>query len=239
LSSVKPVSNGSYDVTFTFTVKNFGENALENISIRDNLAIAFGGATVTVKSVAAFGDLVANEGYTGIGLTDMLLPSSRLEAGEEAQVQLLVNVKLGSNGGTFLNTATAEGSSSINGFVVKDISTDGLKPDPTTVGDVSPSEPTPVELDPFPTYVPQGFSPNGDGFNDKFIIQNTEGKHVALEVYNRWGNRVYRSSDYKNDWGGEVTEGLFVGRDIPDGTYYYIITIDRKDKYTGFITINR
>ncbi|MCF8454036.1 MAG: gliding motility-associated C-terminal domain-containing protein, partial [Pedobacter sp.] len=90
-----------------------------------------------------------------------------------------------------------------------------------------------------PTYIPEGFSPNGDGVNDKFVVLNADGKQVFLEMYNRWGNRVYKSEDYKNDWGGEVTEGIFLGRDIPDGTYYYIITIDRTDKYAGFITVNR
>ena len=87
--------------------------------------------------------------------------------------------------------------------------------------------------------IPNIFTPNGDGMNDKFVIRNPDGKQIALEVYNRWGNRVYKSVDYQNDWGGEVTEGFFVGRDIPDGTYYYIIIIGESDKYVGFITINR
>jgi gliding motility-associated-like protein len=167
------------------------------------------------------------------------LPTSSLVAGEEAKVELLINVKLLLTSGVFQNTANAEASSSVNGFKVRDVSTNGLRPDPNSTADVSPSETTPIKLDPLPTYVPAGFSPNGDGMNDKFVVQNANGKHVSLEMYNRWGNRVYKSDDYKNDWGGEVTEGFFLGRDIPDGTYYYIIIIDKKDKYAGFITVNR
>ncbi|MDP3468944.1 MAG: Ig-like domain-containing protein, partial [Daejeonella sp.] len=239
LASVTPALNGTYDVKFVFTAINFGPNGLENISIKDNLALAFGGAEVMVKTITAFGNLKANNSFNGTTDTELLLPTSRLVAGEEAKVELLINVRLLLTSGVFQNTATAEAISSLTGFKVTDVSTNGLRPDPNTTGDVSPSETTPIKLDAFPTYVPAGFSPNGDGMNDKFVVQNADGKHVSLEMYNRWGNRVYKSDDYKNDWGGEVTEGFFLGRDIPDGTYYYIIIIDRKDKYAGFITVNR
>jgi gliding motility-associated-like protein len=239
LASVTPALNGTYDVRFVFTAVNFGPNGLENISIKDNLALAFGGTEVLVKTITAFGNLKANTAYNGITNTELLLPTSRLVAGEEAKVELLINVRLLLTSGVFQNTATAEGVSSLTGFRVTDISTNGLRPDPNVPGDVTASVTTPIKLDAFPSFVPKGFSPNGDGMNDKFIIQNADGKHVSLEMYNRWGNRVYKSDDYKNDWGGEVTEGFFLGRDIPDGTYYYIIIIDKKDRYTGFITVNR
>ncbi len=239
LASITPALNASYDVKFIFTAVNYGLNGLENISIKDNLLITFGGAVVTVKNIIAFGNLKANNSFNGSSDSELLLPASKLSAGEQARVELLINVKMGVTGGLFQNTATAEASSTVNGIKVTDKSTNGLKPDPAANNDVSPSDATPIQLDAQPTYVPQGFSPNGDGQNDKFIIQNAVGKHVSLEVYNRWGNRVYKSADYQNDWGGEVTEGFFVGRAIPDGTYYYIIIVEKSDKYTGFITINR
>jgi gliding motility-associated-like protein len=239
LASVTPALNGTYDVKFVFTAVNFGPNGLENISIKDNLALAFGGTEVLVRTITAFGNLRANTAFNGSTVTELLLPTSRLVAGEEAKVELLINVRLLLTSGVFQNTATAEAISSLTGFKVNDISTNGLRPDPNVPGDVSPSVTTPIKLDAFPTYVPSGFSPNGDGMNDKFVVQNANGKHVSLEMYNRWGNRVYKSDDYKNDWGGEVTEGFFLGREIPDGTYYYIIIIDKKDRYAGFITVNR
>jgi len=42
---------------------------------------------------------------------------------------------------------------------------------------------------------------------------------LDFEVYNRWGNSVYKSSDYQNDWDGKGT-GNFLGTDLPNGTYY-------------------
>lgn len=239
LDSTKPNVNGSYDLKFIFTVVNYGPNELVKVSVKDNLALAFSGAEFSVKGVKATGNLRANTGFTGIGDTELLQSSSKLIGNEEAKIELDLNVKLKLAGGTFFNSATAEGESQITGFKVNDVSTNGIKPDPLQVGDVSPSDATQIKLDLLPSYVPPAFSPNGDGVNDKFVVQNADGKNVSLEMYNRWGNRVYKSDDYKNDWGGEVTEGFFLGSGIPDGTYYYIIIIDRKDKYVGFITVNR
>jgi len=231
--------NGTYDLKFIFSVMNYGINDLNKVSVKDNLALAFIGTEFKVKALHATGNLRVNNAFTGIGDTELLLNSSKLTGGEEAKIELEINVKLSLSAGLFANSATAEGESQINGFKVSDISTNGLKPDPNLTGDVSPEEVTTIQLDVLPPYVPPGFSPNGDGVNDKFVVQNAMGKLVSLEMYNRWGNRIYRSNDYKNDWGGEATEGLSLGQDIPDGTYYYIIVIDNKDKHVGFITVNR
>lgn len=239
LESITPALNGTYDIKFIFTAVNFGLNTLENVSIKDNLLIAFGGATVSVKSIVGFGNLKANSSFNGSSDTEILLTTSKVSPAEQARVELVINVKMGLSGGLFQNTATAQGTSTLNAVKVNDISTNGLKPDPLTPTDVSPSDITPIQLDAFPTFIPQGFSPNGDGQNDKFVVQNAQGKLISVEIFNRWGNRIYKSADYKNDWGGEVTEGLFLGRDIPDGTYYYIIIIEKKDKYAGFIAVNR
>ena len=144
-----------------------------------------------------------------------------------------------SSDGTYQNTAEAEGYSTLNGRKATDASVAGEKPDPFIDGDVSPSGPTFFQLKKGPLYIPQGFSPNNDGINDLFIISNAQGKVVSLDVYNRRGNRVYKSSQYKDDWDGRCTEGISLGQDLPVGTYYYIIVIDNADKYVGYITINR
>lgn len=62
-------------------------------------------------------------------------------------------------------------------------------------------------------------SPNNDGKNDEFYIANIEGKPSFLEIYNRWGNLVFKTKDYANKWPGTYdTE-----KDLPDGTYYYLL----------------
>ena len=74
------------------------------------------------------------------------------------------------------------------------------------------------------TIIPQLVTPNGDGSNDVFEIQGVyDYPNNILEIYNRWGNLVYRQESYQNNWGGECTEGLTLGGDIlPTGTYFFI-----------------
>ncbi|TDX01798.1 PKD domain-containing protein [Dinghuibacter silviterrae] len=61
-------------------------------------------------------------------------------------------------------------------------------------------------------YIPGGFTPNGDGRNDLFVIaglNNYPGSSLA--VFDRWGKKVYYSSDYQNNWdGGGVMAGTYV-----------------------------
>ena len=68
------------------------------------------------------------------------------------------------------------------------------------------------------------FTPNGDGVNDYFIINDIDAfKPVNLTIYNRWGDIVYSSLDYKNGW-----DGKFDGKILPEGTYYYLIKTGKK-----------
>jgi gliding motility-associated-like protein len=66
----------------------------------------------------------------------------------------------------------------------------------------------------------EAFTPNGDGINELWLVTNGNcNKNIKVGVYNRYGNTVYESNDYKNDW-----NGTYKGKPIPDGTYYFVIT---------------
>ncbi len=81
-------------------------------------------------------------------------------------------------------------------------------------------------------------SPNGDGINDVFYIAGIEDfPESELVVYNRWGNQVFESENYKNDWGG-TWDG---DKDLPDGTYYYFLKLNGEDNRTfrGFFELYR
>ncbi|OKS87531.1 Ig-like domain-containing protein [Mucilaginibacter polytrichastri] len=236
-AAVKAV-NGSFDVTYILTVGNYGITDLNNISIKDDLTSTFRGEQWVVKSIRTLGKLTVNNSYNGNGNTEMLASANQLFVGQVEEIELVVNVTVLSGGTTYQNRATASGTS-ITGTSTTDQSTDGLKPDVTTAGDVSSSVPTPVELKRPNEFIPQGFSPNGDGVHDTFVIENVSGRRVSLEFYNRWGNLVYRNGDYKNDWGGKCNQGIHIGEDLPEGTYYYIVKFDDKDRYVGYITLNR
>ncbi len=65
-------------------------------------------------------------------------------------------------------------------------------------------------------------SANGDGVNDVFYIANIEEyPNSELKIFNRWGNLVYETVNYKNTWDGTWNGN----RDLPDGTYYYLLEL--------------
>jgi gliding motility-associated-like protein len=85
---------------------------------------------------------------------------------------------------------------------------------------------------------PNGISPNGDGANDIWIIDNISlFPNNVVEIYNRWGELLYQAKGYQNNW-----DGTYNGKPLPVGTYYYIIDLHDSrytEKYTGPITIMR
>lgn len=89
--------------------------------------------------------------------------------------------------------------------------------------------------------IPEAFSPNGDRVNDTFEIVNLINfGRVTLRVYNRWGNLVYKSNAYKNDWDGTSNASMALGSKLPDGTYYYVVEITKTGKiYKGSVFIKR
>ncbi|MEZ4956093.1 MAG: gliding motility-associated C-terminal domain-containing protein [Saprospiraceae bacterium] len=89
------------------------------------------------------------------------------------------------------------------------------------------------ELDTIIIY--NGFSPNDDGVNDTFTILNIESfPDSDLSVYNRWGNLVYQTIGYQNDW-----DGYYEGRPLTDGTYFYYLKLDGRREFTGYLQINK
>lgn len=80
------------------------------------------------------------------------------------------------------------------------------------------------------------FTPNSDGNNDFFYIGNIQ-KYPdnVLKIYNRYGQVIYTSAGYNNDWNGE-----YQGNKVPTGTYFYILyTNTEKGNYNGSVTILR
>ena len=82
--------------------------------------------------------------------------------------------------------------------------------------------------------IPNVFSPNGDGINDRWRIQYLESYPGAtVDVYDRYGMLVYSSIEYAVDW-----DGTRNGKSLPIGTYYYIVNPKNGRKIiTGSVTI--
>jgi len=66
------------------------------------------------------------------------------------------------------------------------------------------------------------------GENDTFTIEGVDdcGFTFELQIFNRWGAKIYESNNYQNDWGGEVSDGAIGSSGlVPTGTYYYVLNI--------------
>ena len=90
--------------------------------------------------------------------------------------------------------------------------------------EVSSSNPLHFQINTEPHF-PNIFSPNGDGVNDNF---KPEGKFVVnyeLEIFNSWGELVFRTKDKEKGWDGTIK-----GRTAPQGTYAYQATITTEDQ---------
>ena len=80
-------------------------------------------------------------------------------------------------------------------------------------------------------------TPDGNGQNDFWVIQNIEHyQNGVINIYDRWGGEVLNTTEYQNDWDGRNKNGDI----LPDGSYFYTISFpDNERTYKGAISIMR
>jgi len=78
-------------------------------------------------------------------------------------------------------------------------------------------------------YIPNIFTPTNDGINELFKIKGIEEDAWELTIYSRWGEEVYYSSDYQNDWNGN---------NVSPAVYYYILSNNKtNEEYKGTVRV--
>lgn len=87
-------------------------------------------------------------------------------------------------------------------------------------------------------YIPNVFSPNGDGINETFWVQGNGILEYEIIIFNRWGGELYRSNRMDRPW-----DGTYEGTPVPDGVYLYLINYtavgERFFQAHGFLTLFR
>ncbi|MCB0402910.1 MAG: gliding motility-associated C-terminal domain-containing protein [Flavobacteriales bacterium] len=82
------------------------------------------------------------------------------------------------------------------------------------------------------------FTPNGDNFNDEFVIDCDKIVDFYIQIYNRWGEEVFESNDINISWDGKKG-----GREVPDGTYFFLIRAKGIDdiewNHQGYVSLIR
>jgi gliding motility-associated-like protein len=187
---------------------------------------------------ASASDPIATPSATTNYSVTATLGSCTRTAGIQVSIIQSVTVDAGptrviSSGGSAVLQATASGASDYTwspatGLSSTNILTPTANPAVTTVYTITASnnqgcvasDTVSVIVIPNCIEVRNAFSPNGDGNNDLWRVYDDYGclKNVSLQVFNRYGNKVYESRDYRNTW-----DGKYNGKPVPDGTYYAVI----------------
>ncbi|WP_028872530.1 gliding motility-associated C-terminal domain-containing protein, partial [Psychroserpens burtonensis] len=93
--------------------------------------------------------------------------------------------------------------------------------------------------------IPDGFSPNNDSINDEFTIENLRDLYpdFTLEIYNRYGNILYKGDINTSDWDGTSKKGLTLGESLlPVGVYFFILEFNdenNKNPIQGRVYLSR
>ena len=80
--------------------------------------------------------------------------------------------------------------------------------------------------------IPQGISPNNDGFNDRFDLSSYAVQ--SLKIYNRNGTLVYSKNNYSDEWQGQSNDGKL----LPVGTYFYVMKYEGTKERAAWIYLN-
>jgi gliding motility-associated-like protein len=87
-----------------------------------------------------------------------------------------------------------------------------------------------------PPVIPNVFSPNGDGTNDKWNIKALEKyPNCVVQIFTRYGQKIFHSNGYNTPW-----DGTHNGKEMPVGTYYYVIEPGNgRPRFSGYVVILR
>lgn len=85
-------------------------------------------------------------------------------------------------------------------------------------------------------FIPSSFTPNGDGTNDTWVINNIDlYPENVVKIFNRWGTLLYEGNPYTDPW-----DGTYNDKPVPSETYYYIVDLNNgQEALTGTVTIIR
>lgn len=157
-----------------------------------------------------------------------VLPSFTVNAGIDttiSQGQSITLNGLGTGSPLWIPSSELDNSSVFNPIATPQVTTHYILM-VTDVNSCTNSDTVLVNVIPltFEGVISNVFSPNGDGINDSWYIENIKYyPNSEVTVYNIYGNVVFTAQAYNNDW-----QGTFNGAPLPDGTYYYVVKINNE-----------
>ena len=225
------VSTGPYGlgdvVNYELTITNTGNVTLTNVQIIDTGAIITSG-NASLPSLEPNDSFVVEATYT----------IRQFDVDNGVYVNLAsatADTPQGNNISIISDTGTDENGNIITNPLEVDSNSDGNATNDATVLTVTPC-----------LFIFNEFSPNGDGVNDYLKISCiSDYPNNTIEIFNRWGNTVYKVKGYNNN---EITfKGVSEGRvnintdeKLPTGTYFYVLDLGNgKELLKGWLYLNR
>lgn len=85
-------------------------------------------------------------------------------------------------------------------------------------------------------YIPNAFTPNGDGINDAFGVKGEGLRNFTMRIFDRWGEIIFESDNPLHQW-----DGSYKGRPVQEGTYVYQVSSEAlgRQSRTGAVTVVR
>jgi gliding motility-associated-like protein len=214
-------AKGNEMLYYTLRASNIGDSVAKNIEIAYNLNPRY----LTLSKTDMGNSPNPSIGAATISNNVLHWTISWLDKGETADLDMVVSPLLSSKNVNSAKITVNDGIAVSNVWDEDDFSDN--------------SATTAIEIFPIVKKwaVMQSFSPNGDGLNDLFVIQELNDPRFAdneLTIFNRYGTEVFRAKPYTNNW--DATG-------LPDGTYFYKLIINlengQKQEKASYITIRR
>jgi len=191
VDNLRPVVDD--EILFTISLTNLSANRVVSIIVNELLTTARGFEYVS--------HTVTNGQYnSGLGTWNI----EEMQANEEYILTITAKVL---EFGDFTNTAEITSSFPIDAVEENNISSITLDVISRNIQDCG--------------FMYNQFSPNGDGINDFLVVNCIENyPNNTLEIFDRYGNQVYKAANYDNLWDGTGKNGA-----VPKGTYYYVLNL--------------
>ena len=240
-----PFNSNYYRVNFTVIAANISNSNLSNVLLNSNLKNTF--PYPCSYSVIAGPEIKS--------INSALLANSLFDGDSQLSLTAFSSILLPNRQDTLVYSVLVEpkgfygpAKNSVVGFAilpnhdaVSDSSNNGFVWDPDHDGDpTNNNEITIIDISLISLFIPEGFSPDGDGINEQLVIKGLNGRSAKFTIYNRWGNKVYAQEGSEINWDGKANTAFTLGNGkVPEATYYYTLEFLDGDKrvVTGFVVV--
>ncbi|TCD10570.1 T9SS type B sorting domain-containing protein [Pedobacter frigidisoli] len=233
-------SVGTAPYTFTYTVNGSSNRTVTTNSTTATVSAPTGTAGTFTYTLVSVADAYANQLQTGAAtVTVNPLPIVSISSNKGVSISKGDAIILSATGGTQYSWTGAEitGGQTTAAAIIRPKQSGTYKVTVTNAsGCVSDQSITITVIDDYKLEASTVVTPNGDGYNDKFIIKNIDYyPNNTLKIFDKAGRILYTKHTYANDWDGTVN-----GSPLSEGTYYYIIDLGTGiGTFKGFINIIR